>query len=252
MTLSADTETAAHEAPPPRLGWAGEGARQALRGPAFIVAVSLIGVGGLARDAVQSVGAAVVSTLLIWAGPAQVIYFAGLAAHAAPLTLALAILLTGVRFLPMCVALLPMLRGPRTGRLTLIFAAHLVALTVWVESMRRLPLLPGAARLPFFFGFAGVCIIASAAATGLGYWLVALMPPFLAAGLLLLSPIYFLASLTRGAKDALDWTAIGLGLALMPAASAVLSGGFDLMAVGLAGGGAAYAVRRLTRAGAAR
>jgi len=49
------------------------GAYEAMQGPAFFVAVALTGIGGLARDVGHPVGAAMLSTLLIWAGPAQII-----------------------------------------------------------------------------------------------------------------------------------------------------------------------------------
>ena len=58
-------------------GWGLEGARQALLGPAWVVGFSLFGIGGLAHAAGYPVGAAAASTLLMWAGPAQVIFFAG-------------------------------------------------------------------------------------------------------------------------------------------------------------------------------
>ena len=47
------------------------GARDALVLPAWIVGTSLLGIGSLARDAGFPAGAAVVSTVFIWAAPAQ-------------------------------------------------------------------------------------------------------------------------------------------------------------------------------------
>ena len=91
----------------PARGWMLTGVRAALSGPAFVVAVSLVGVGGLAHDAGQPLEIAVLSTLLIWAGPAQVIYFTGLATNVAPAVIATAVCLVGFRFLPMCVACVP-------------------------------------------------------------------------------------------------------------------------------------------------
>ncbi|MBV8851301.1 MAG: hypothetical protein JOZ16_17150, partial [Methylobacteriaceae bacterium] len=63
--------------------WSFEGLRQALTGPAFFVAIAMIGVGGLARGADFPFGAAVASTFLIWAGPAQVLFFGGISAGTA-------------------------------------------------------------------------------------------------------------------------------------------------------------------------
>ena len=63
-----------------RSAWFREGAKQALAGPMLVVAVSLISVGGLARDAGFSIEIAVASTILLWAGPAQVLFFGAVAA----------------------------------------------------------------------------------------------------------------------------------------------------------------------------
>jgi hypothetical protein len=63
----------------------------------LVVAISLIGVGGLARDAGFSVEIAVASTLLIWAGPAQVLFFGAVAAKASWAVIALSISISSVR-----------------------------------------------------------------------------------------------------------------------------------------------------------
>ncbi len=55
------------------------GLGRALALPAWIVGFSLLGVGSLARDAGHPIGAAVLSTILIWAAPAQLILYGTLA-----------------------------------------------------------------------------------------------------------------------------------------------------------------------------
>ena len=120
---------------------------QAMSLPALVVAASLVGVGGLARDAGFSIEIAIASTLLIWAGPAQVLYFAAVIAKMPWALVALSISISSVRFIPMVVSLLPMLRMPRTRTWTLLLAAHCIAVTVWAESMRRIPTVPRPARV---------------------------------------------------------------------------------------------------------
>jgi predicted branched-subunit amino acid permease len=231
------------------LEWVFEGVRQALTGPAFFVAVAMIGVGGLARGAGFPFGGAVASTFLIWAGPAQVLFFGGIAAGTALPAIALSICLSSIRLMPMCLSVLPMLHTRRTRLPTLIAAAHFVAVTVWVESLRRLPDIPRAARFPFFFGFAATCITATAAFTGAGYFLVTALPTPFAVGLLFLTPVYFLSTIVRSARVATDWFALLFGLTLMPISQALIGGGFDLLALGIVGGTLAYvAGRALDRA----
>jgi len=220
--------------------WFAAGAKTALRGPAWYVALSLMSTGALARAADMPPTAAMLATALIWAGPGQILFFGALAAKTAPATIAFAVSLSSVRLLPMCLSVLPMLRGPKTRRITLLFAAHFIAVTVWTESLRRLPDMEKGLRLPFFFGFALTCLGLTTLTSGLGYWLTAAVPGPLAAGLMLLSPFYFLSATARAARDGSDWLAIGAGAALAPLTQALVGDGFDLVVLALLGGGGAW------------
>jgi predicted branched-subunit amino acid permease len=205
----------------------------------------MIGVGGLARGAGFPFGAAVASTFLIWAGPAQVLFFGAIAAGTALPAVALSICLSSIRLMPMCLSVLPLLHTKRTRLPTLIAASHFVAVTVWVESLRRLPDIPRDARLAFFFGFAATCITTTAAFTGAGYFLLTALPDPFAAGLLFLTPVYFLSTIVRSARVATDWFALAFGLAFAPMSQALIGGGFDLLVLGVVGGTAAYVAGRL-------
>ena len=221
--------------------------REAIAFPAWIVGFSLFAVGSLARDAGLPAGAAVLSTCLMWAAPAQVILFAGLLSGAALPALAVAVGVSSMRFLPMTMSILPLLRRPGQRWPIRIVAAHLVAVTAWVEGMRRLPNMPVEERLPYFLGFGCGCMGVSAALTLAGYELVRILPVVLAAGLLMLTPLFFTLALVASARVRQDWTAIGLGFLLAPVATAFAGRDFDLLALGLVGGTAAYMVGQTGR-----
>jgi hypothetical protein len=129
------------------------GVRQAAGLPSLVLMASLIGVGGLTRDIGYPMWAGVLSTMLLWAGPAQVLLFGSLAAGASLPAIAVAVSLSSIRFFPMVVSLLPLLRGPAVGTGKLLIAAHFVAVTAWTEGRRLLPGLPVEQRYPFFIGF---------------------------------------------------------------------------------------------------
>jgi predicted branched-subunit amino acid permease len=222
--------------------WFFAGLRQALGGPAFYVALALMGVGALARTAGFPLGGTVLSTILVWAGPGQLLFFGAVAAKTAPLSIAAAVSVSSVRLLPMCLSVLPMLRGPRTRFSTLAFASHFIAVTVWAESLRRLPDMDKAHRLPFFFGFACACMTLTAFSTALGYWLTLSLPRPLGAGLMMLSPIYFLATTARSSRSGADWLSLAAGALLAPVAQSLVGGDFDLPVLALVGGGGAWAV----------
>ena len=220
------------------------GVRDALALPAWVVGLSLFAVGSLAGETGFPAGTAVLSTLLIWAGPAQVIFFAGIAAGTALPAVALAVGLSSIRLLPMAMSLLPLLREQARGTWLQILVAHYVTVTVWVEAQRNLPALPPEQRLPYYLGFANTCIGVCAVTSFLGYSLVGALPLPLAAGLLFLTPVFFTLSLAAGARGAADWLAIGAGFALTPLSSELAGKNFDLLLTGLVGGTAAYVLQR--------
>jgi predicted branched-subunit amino acid permease len=223
------------------------GARDALLLPAWVVGFALVGVGSLAHDVGHPVGAAMLSTLLIWAAPAQVIFYGGLAGGSALPVIAIAVCLSSIRFLPMTMAILPLLRRPGQGIWMQFLIAHYVAVTVWVEGLRRLPQIAEPQRLPYYFGFANACILTSAMMTGVGYYLsAALALPFVA-GLLFLTPVFFTLSLMAGARSRLDWSALALGAVLAPAFGHLAGRDFDLLLTGLVGGTIAYLIGRRRR-----
>lgn len=227
------------------------GARDALALPAWVVGFALVGVGGLAQDVGYPLGATVLSTLLIWAGPAQVLFFGAIAAGVSLPLIAAAIGLSSIRFLPMTLSLMPLIRRPGQGLATQIVLAHYIAVTVWVECSRRLPSMPAHERQPYFIGFANACILVTATFTGLGWFLTGILPAPLASGLLFVTPIYFTLALTAAARTRIDVVATVLGFALLPLFASLVGRDFDLLLTGLVGGTVAYFVGRKRRGRAA-
>ncbi len=159
---------------------------------ALVLIASYLSIGALAHDLGFPLLWAVLSTLLVWAAPAQVILISALGAGAAPFEVALAVGLSSMRLLPMVVALLPLVKTPATRTRDVILPAHLTAISMWIECLRLLPLVPRAERIAFANGL-GLCFMAiAAAATATGFHLAQGLPSLLVAGLLLVSPMSFL------------------------------------------------------------
>lgn len=224
--------------------WFWRGFLHAARLPMFVMALTFLGIGSLAREAGVSLGVALASTFLVWAGPAQVIFFGALTQGLALPAIALSVSLSSVRLLPMCVSLLPLLRRPGQSVGFSLYTAHHIAVTGWVESIRRLPTMPEPARLPWFLGLVHGLYFAASIATVAGYVLAGAVPREIAAGLLFVTPIYFIAALVRNVREPIDWLALAFGFALTPLLKPLIGSGFDLLAVGLVGGTAAWAAQR--------
>src|SRR5712691_612308 len=104
----------------------------------LVITGTYVGIGALAHDFGFNVTWAMLSTLLLWAGPGQVILISTLGAGAAYVEVALAVGLSSVRLLPMVVALLPLIRDRDTRDRDLLLPAHFTAASMWVESLRLL------------------------------------------------------------------------------------------------------------------
>jgi predicted branched-subunit amino acid permease len=205
---------------------------------------TFLGIGALAHDTGFSFAWAVVGTLLLWAGPAQVILISTLGTGASVAEAALAVTLSAVRLLPMVVSLIPLLRTPHTRRRHLLLPAHFIAVTLWVEGLRLLPGVAREDRIAFLngvgTGFVGVATLATAA----GYSLSVMLPFVLTAALLLLTPLAFLLSLVGNVRTLGDKLALGLGLVFSPVLAA-WHVELDLVWGGLAAGTLGYLAQRL-------
>ncbi len=225
-----------------------EGLRAASASVFMIVVVgSYISIGALAHDLGFPVLWVVLSTILIWAAPAHVILITSLCAGTAPLEAAVAVGLSGMRLLPMVVALLPVLRAARTRASALILPAHFTAVSVWIESLRLTPALPIENRVAFANGLATGLVGSAVAATLVGYHLAGVLPETLVAAMLFLTPMSFLTSAVRNARLLSDKVAYMIGVVAAPLL-AYEQVGLDLLWTGLVGGTAAYGLHRLRRA----
>jgi predicted branched-subunit amino acid permease len=208
---------------------------------ALVLFATYLGIGALAHDTHFSLAWVLASTLLIWAGPAQIILISTLGSGATIVQAAVAVTVSAIRLFPMVVSVLPMLRTPQTKRRHLIFATHFIAVTLWVECYRLLPQVPRARRIAFVHGLGCGLLTVCMIATTLGYLLAANLPPLFAAAILMLTPLAFLLSTARNCRQISDILALVLGLALYPAVS-VLHTGVDILISGMSAGTIAYGV----------
>jgi predicted branched-subunit amino acid permease len=208
-----------------------------------------IGIGALAHDFGLASWWLALSSILVWAAPAQVILISAIGAGASLFEVALAVTLSAIRLFPMVVALLPLLRGKGTRLRDLLLPTHFTSVSMWVESLRLLPAIPQQWRIAFCNGLS-VGYMGTAVVFGfVGYYLAAGLPPLLAGTLLFLTPMSFLISTARNAHMMVDRLALVLGLALGPVLTA-MQVQLDLLWTGVVGGTLAYAVHRLREAAA--
>jgi predicted branched-subunit amino acid permease len=211
-----------------------------------VLFATYVGIGALAHDTHFSLFWALLSTALIWAGPAQIILLAALGSGATVIQAALAVGVSGIRLFPMVVSVLPMLRATGTRKRQLILPSHFIAVTLWVECFRLLPMVPRDRRIVFVNGLGTGLVVICLTATWTGYHLAANLPPLFGAAILLLTPLAFLLSTARNCKQPADVVALVLGLALFPVVS-WFDTGVDILISGISAGTIAYGVHRWRR-----
>jgi predicted branched-subunit amino acid permease len=213
----------------------------------YVLFGTYIGIGALCHDFGFTITWSLIATMLVWAGPAQVILVSTLGGGTNVLESAIAVSLSAVRLLPMVVTLMPMLRRPGMGAWRALLPAHFTAVSLWVEAVRLLPDVPRENRVAFCNGLGSAYGVCALSATAIGYYLAAHLPPLLSAALLFLTPLAFLMSTMRNARMLVDRLALALGLVLGPL-FAWWQLELDLMWSGIVAGTAAYAVHRLREA----
>lgn len=212
----------------------------------LVLFATYVGIGALAHDTHFSLGWVMTSTLLVWAGPAQIILISTLASGATPVQAAIAVTVSAIRLLPMVVTVLPMIRTSQSRLRELLLPAHFTAVTLWVECFRLLPQVPRHRRAAFTnglgTGLVSICLLANV----VGYGLAHNLPQLFGAAILLLTPLAFLLSTARNCRVLADVLALVLGLALYPLVS-MFNTGVDILISGVSAGTIAYGVHRWRR-----
>ena len=219
------------------------GVRDAFGIPVAILAAGFIGYGSLAEEYGLSIAHSVFASLAIWALPGQLILIEMHSIGAAAIAIVLASTLSGARFLPMSMSLLPLVRDPRHGNATVYFAAQLISMIGWTMAMRRCPDLRSEERIPYLIGFQLTCIGTAAASVVAGHLLAGALPPLVRLGLVFLAPVYFLMILIGDLRTRLAAIAVICGAVAGPLLY-VVNPQWSVVAAGIIGGTAAYLIQR--------
>ncbi len=220
------------------------GARETPPLPIIILFATFVGFGALTSETGLTWLDTVFMSVFVFALPAQVALVDQMAHGASILTAAFVVTGTAVRLLPMTVALLPVVRDRRVPKWMEFAVAYFIAVTMWIESMRRAPRIPRHLRAAYVLGIVMVLVGISTIGGLVGFFLAARVPPVITAALLFLTPSYFLLSMLATARSASGVAPIMLGLLLGPLFH-VLVPEFDLLLTGLIGGSASVLLDRV-------
>ncbi|MGL4490627.1 MAG: AzlC family ABC transporter permease [Rhizobiaceae bacterium] len=229
--------------------WYRRGVMRLFSVPALILNFAFIGFASLAREAGFSLAETAFMVATIWALPSKVVLIGAVLANASLLATFIAVSLSAVRLMPMVVAIIPEMRGPKTRKITLYILSHFVAVTAWVMALESFKTVPRDYRTSFFSGLVSVLLASNLAMVYLTFQVAGAMPPLVSAALVFVTPLYFLFSLWSSAREKSGHYAMVAGLALTPIFHTIIPQ-FDILAAGIVGGVLAYIFAKKT--GAAR
>lgn len=207
--------------------------------PGLILVSAFVGFASLAREAGVTLMQAVFMTGVVWALPAKVVLIGAMMSGSSLPVATFAVTLTSIRLMPMVVSLVPEMRAPGTRRWVLYVLSHFVAVTSWVLAMERLPHVPRDHRTAYYLGLGSTLILVNMGVVAIVYLVASRLPAPVSAALLFLTPLYFLTSLWRSARESAGHVAMILGMVLGPIFHVYLPG-WDLLAAGVIGGVAAW------------
>jgi len=236
--------TAPHGAAP-RRAWR-IGAAEAFGAPAVAMAATFLAFGATVREAGLPVGWALAATWGVYGMPGQLVLVQHAAASGAAggvLPAVLGAVAVNARFLPMAVALAPMLAAPHRPRRWSLCGAPFVAITPWAAAMRALPGLAPPGRLPWFLGFGLASWLIAGAAAVAGHAVAGLLDPATRAVLVFANPLYFALLLAADLGRPGVRGAVLAGAAAAPLAL-LLPAAWGLLAAGIVGGTAAFLLGR--------
>ncbi len=223
--------------------WLLAGMRGLFTAPALVLVAAHVGFAGLARDAGVTAVEAGFMVATIWALPANIVLIGAATAGSSLATTALAVALSSLRLMPMVVAVMPELRGPRTRTGTLLFLSHFIAVTGWVFAMENLRDVPRPYRTWFFGGFGATLCVVNTAVVAVALDLMGQLPALATGALAFLTPVYFFCSLYGSARESSGKLGLFSGMAALPVANWI-DPGLDILIAGLAGGVVAFLAGR--------
>ena len=119
-----------------------------------VMCASFLGFGALLNGMGYPLWPGLLTTLLIWALPGQVVLLTLFQEGAALLAICLAVSVTAIRLLPMVTVVLSKTALTPAPRWPTYFLAHFIAVTLWVLTGDDIMAMPRERRLPWLTGLA--------------------------------------------------------------------------------------------------
>lgn len=218
--------------------------RLILGSPGLSTCASFVALGILYQESGFSLGLALLSTATVFALPAQVAHAELYAGGATALAVGFTVLLINSRFLPMIIALFPLLRKPGLREGHLYWLSHFTAVTSWACFMSSRRQVAPADRFDFYVTLALGVWVMTILATLAGHLVAGALSERAITTMLIINPTYFVCMILSATSRRPYLVAMALGV-LAYLATRDAAGGMALTVSGVVGGTAAFVLARL-------
>ena len=185
--------------------------------PAIALGASFIAIGALLKNIGFNIQQSILSTVLTYALPGQLVMAESFFIGASLVNIFLAVWLVNARLYPMTVSLMPLLREASQPRWKYYLSCHFLAVSSWLIMKDRIQTVDQKNRIDFWIGIGVGTWSTAIIATIIGYLLSDYLSKDMIIGLAIVNPVYFACMMAGAMKSKSISTAVILGAILGPA-----------------------------------
>ena len=185
--------------------------------PAIALAASFIAIGALLKNIGFNIQQSILSTVLTYALPGQLVMAESFLIGASLINIFLAVWLVNARLYPMTVSLMPLLKEVSQPRWKYYLSCHFLAVSSWLIMKDRIHTVEQKDRIDFWIGIGIGTWSTAIIATIIGYFLSDYLNKDMIIGLAIVNPVYFACMMVGAMKSKSISTAVVLGAILGPA-----------------------------------
>ncbi len=179
--------------------------------PAIALGASFIAIGALLKNIGFNIQQSILSTVLTYALPGQLVMAESFFIGASLVNIFLAVWLVNARLYPMTVSLMPLLKEASQPRWKYYLSCHFLAVSSWLIMKDRIQTVNQKNRIDFWIGIGVGTWSTAIIATIIGYLLSDYLSKDMVIGLAIVNPVYFACMMIGAMKTKSISTAVILG-----------------------------------------
>ena len=200
----------------PKYFFQGLGSLKSFDSPAIALAASFIAIGALLKNIGFNIQQSILSTVLTYALPGQLVMAESFIVGASLINIFLAVWLVNARLYPMTVSLMPLLKEDSQPKWKYYLSCHFLAVSSWLIMKDKIQMVEQKERIDFWIGIGVGTWSTAIIATIIGFLLSDYLNKDMVIGLAVINPVYFACMLVGAMKSKSINVAIILGAILGP------------------------------------